>query len=86
MHGGTPPAFTDAKFVDSVAAWHGGTSSFNWTDGHAVNHKWLDSATVNYALSSDPQKYFDGSLVPTFAQAPRDLFFLANGFASQQNP
>jgi prepilin-type processing-associated H-X9-DG protein len=86
MHAPTPPNFTDASFVDSVAAWHGGTSSFNWADGHADNHRWLDSKTVTYALSNDPNKYFNSALVPTFAQAPRDLFFLANGYADKQNP
>ena len=83
MHAPTPPAFTDASFVDSVAAWHGGTSSFNWADGHADNHKWLNPATVAYALSSDPNKY--GS-PPPYAQCSDDLSFLANGFADQQNP
>jgi prepilin-type N-terminal cleavage/methylation domain-containing protein/prepilin-type processing-associated H-X9-DG protein len=86
MNAPTPPGFTDASFVDSVAAWHGGTSSFNWADGHAENHRWQDSKTVTYALSSDPAKYFNSALVPTFAQAPRDLFFLANGYADKQNP
>jgi prepilin-type N-terminal cleavage/methylation domain-containing protein/prepilin-type processing-associated H-X9-DG protein len=86
MHGGTPATFTDASFVDSVAAWHGGSSSFNWADGHAENHKWQDNATVVFALSSDPAKYFNSSLVPTFANSPHDLYFLAKGFASQQNP
>jgi prepilin-type N-terminal cleavage/methylation domain-containing protein len=87
MHGGTPSlGFTDASFVDSVASWHGGNSSFNWADGHAGNHKWQDSATVVYALSSDPAKYFDSSLVPTIAQAPHDLVFTANGYATQLNP
>ena len=86
IYSGNPPAFTDASFVDSVAAWHGGTSSFNWADGHAVNHKWVEGPTVTYALSSDPAKYFNGSLVPTFAQTPQDLSFLASGYASQQNP
>lgn len=87
MHGGTPSmGFTDASFVDSVAAWHGGTSSFSWADGHADNHKWQDSATVIYALSSDPAKYFSSSLVPTFAQAPHDLLFTATGYATQLNP
>jgi len=28
MHAPTPPAFTDASFVDSVAAWPGGTRTF----------------------------------------------------------
>jgi prepilin-type N-terminal cleavage/methylation domain-containing protein/prepilin-type processing-associated H-X9-DG protein len=86
MHAPNPPTFTSASFVDSVAAWHGGTSSFNWADGHADNHKWQDGPTVVYALSNDPNKYFNSALVPTFTTAPRDLFFLATGFATQQNP
>jgi len=86
MHGGTPPDFADASFVDSVAAWHGGTSSFNWADGHASNHKWQDGATVVYALSSDPNKYSNPALLPSAAAAPRDLFFLASSYANQQNP
>ena len=85
MHAPNPPSFTSASYVDSVAAWHGGTSSFNWADGHAANHKWIDGKTVTYALSNDPNKYFT-SLVPTFAQTPTDLFFLANGYATQLNP
>jgi prepilin-type N-terminal cleavage/methylation domain-containing protein/prepilin-type processing-associated H-X9-DG protein len=87
MHGGTPSlGFSDASFVDSVAAWHGGSSSFSWADGHADNHKWQDGPTVVYALSSDPAKYFNASLVPTFAQAPHDLVFTATGYATQLNP
>ncbi|HZF02271.1 MAG TPA: prepilin-type N-terminal cleavage/methylation domain-containing protein [Methylomirabilota bacterium] len=83
MHAPTPPGFTDASFVDSVAAWHGRTSSFNWADGHAENHKWLNAATIVYALSADPAKY--GS-PPPYSQCSDDLFFLATGFADQQNP
>ena len=83
MHAPTPPAFTDASFVDSVAAWHGGTSSFNWADGHADNHKWLNSATVAYALSADPNKY---ASPPPYSQCSADLSFLANAYADQQNP
>jgi len=79
----TPPDFTASFFEDSVASWHGGSSSFNWADGHADNHKWLDSKTVTYALSSDPNKY---SSRPTFTDCPRDLLFLATGYATQQNP
>jgi len=87
MHGGTPAlGFTDASFVDSVAAWHGGSSSFSWADGHADNHRWQDSATVAYALSSDPAKYFNSSLVPTYAAAPHDLVFAATGYATEINP
>lgn len=86
MKPGTAPDFSDSAFVDSVASWHGGTSTFSWADGHSESHKWLDAATIRYALSSDPAKYFNGSLVPTFSQSPRDLYFLANAYATQLNP
>jgi prepilin-type N-terminal cleavage/methylation domain-containing protein/prepilin-type processing-associated H-X9-DG protein len=83
---GTVPNFTDADFIDSVASWHGGTSTFSWADGHSESHRWIDGPTIKYALSDDPAKYFNASLSPSFAQAPHDLYFLANGFATQQNP
>ncbi|HWF18183.1 MAG TPA: type II secretion system protein [Verrucomicrobiae bacterium] len=83
---GTPPKFSNAGFIDSTASWHGRTSTFSFADGHAENHGWLDPETIAYALSMDPNKYFNSSLVPTFAQCPHDLFFLANGCATQQNP
>lgn len=81
---GTPPDYTTAAFIDSVAAWHGKTSTFSWADGHAESHRWVDDATIKYALSMDPNKYY--STPPSFAQSPRDLYFLAKGFATQQNP
>lgn len=83
---GTPPSYSDAAFEDSVAAWHGSSSSFSWADGHAENHHWLDAPTITYALSMDPQKYFSGSIRPTFTQSPHDLYFLATGYGTQQNP
>ena len=86
MHAGTAPSFSDASFVDSVADWHGGTSTFSWADGHAESHKWMDAATLTYALSMDPNRYYNPALVPTFSQCPHDIYFLANGFATQQNP
>ncbi len=81
---GTPPGYTDAAFEDSVASWHGDTSTFNFADGHAENHKWLDAATIAYALNMSPQKYYTAP--PTFNQCPHDLFYLATGYASVQNP
>ncbi len=86
MHPGTAPSFSDASFVDSVASWHGGTSTFSWADGHSENHKWIDQPTKTFALSNDPAKYFNSGLVPTFAQSPTDLYFLAKSFATQKNP
>jgi prepilin-type processing-associated H-X9-DG protein len=85
LHLGTPPDFTDSSFVDSVASWHGNNSTFSWADGHAESHKWLNPATVAYALSFDPSKAL-GSSSPSFAQCPQDLLFLSQGFASKRNP
>jgi prepilin-type processing-associated H-X9-DG protein len=79
-----PPVTAATAFEDSVASWHGGTSTFSWADGHAESHKWLDARTIVYALSNDPQKYFNAQ--PNLAQCPNDLAYLANGYASQQNP
>jgi prepilin-type processing-associated H-X9-DG protein len=84
MHPGVPPQFFGANFVDSVAAWHGNTSTLSWADGHAENHQWQDGATVTYALNMDPQKYWKPPL--TVIECPRDLPFLANGYATQNNP
>jgi prepilin-type N-terminal cleavage/methylation domain-containing protein/prepilin-type processing-associated H-X9-DG protein len=87
---GTPPLFTDAAFEDSVASWHGGTSTFSFADGHAEVHKWRNGPTVVYALSQNPQKYYisagNPGGPPTFAQSPQDLYYIANGYATTQNP
>jgi prepilin-type N-terminal cleavage/methylation domain-containing protein/prepilin-type processing-associated H-X9-DG protein len=82
---GTAPTFSDAAVGDSPASWHGTSSTFGWADGHASNHRWMDQTMVTYALSNDPNKYFNG-LKPTFTQSPHDTYFLANGYATLQNP
>jgi prepilin-type N-terminal cleavage/methylation domain-containing protein/prepilin-type processing-associated H-X9-DG protein len=84
MHDPNPaPPFTGAAFVDGPAAWHGGTSTFNWADGHAENHKWVDARTVTFALDMNPQKY---TYAPDITACPRDLAFVAKGYASVLNP
>jgi len=84
MNPGTPPTHTGAAFVDSVASWHGQSSTFSWADGHAEIHHWLDGATIAYALNMNPNKYF--SSPPAITQCPRDLYFLADRYATQLNP
>jgi prepilin-type N-terminal cleavage/methylation domain-containing protein/prepilin-type processing-associated H-X9-DG protein len=79
-----PPTWTGSAFVDSVASWHGGTSTFSFADGHAENHKWLDPATVDFALKMDPQKWNESP--PTIAQCPHDLFYICKDYITQQNP
>jgi prepilin-type processing-associated H-X9-DG protein len=78
-----PPDFQSSKMVDSGAVFHGSTSTFSWADGHANSHKWLDQPAIAFAASADPSKY--GS-APTFAQAPRDAYFLAQGYPTSSNP
>ncbi|MDB6064354.1 MAG: pulG 1 [Pedosphaera sp.] len=84
MTAGSPPAYTGAGFVDSVASWHGTSSTFSWADGHASRNKWMDGPTITYALSMDPGKY--SKTPPSFAQCPRDLYFLAKGYTTAANP
>ncbi|MDB6017204.1 MAG: hypothetical protein JWR19_1693 [Pedosphaera sp.] len=86
---GAAPAFTGTKLTDSPASWHGHNSTFGWVDGHVENHHWLDGPNIAYALSKDPNKYFNGTsptLGPGPYSAPRDVYFLANGYATLQNP
>jgi len=78
-----PSSWAGSGFVDGPAAWHGGTSTFSWADGHVVNHKWLDSTTVTFALSMKPQKW---QSPPGITQCPHDVAYVCNGYASQQNP
>jgi len=83
MKPGAAPSFTGATFIDSVASWHGRNSTFSWADGHAESHRWLDGATVAYALNMDPNKYF--TTTPNVTQCPHDLYFLASRYVTDQN-
>jgi prepilin-type N-terminal cleavage/methylation domain-containing protein len=78
-----PPDFKSSQLVDSGAVFHGASGTFNWADGHASSHKWLDAPAVAFAASADPKKYLSA---PAFAQAPRDALFLAQGYATVNNP
>ena len=81
---GTPAnGFAGSSWIDSPAAFHGSSSSFNWADGHASMRKWINPATVAYALSMDQNKY--GS-APSAAQVKDDATWAAYGFASTVNP
>lgn len=49
--GGTD--FQGSKWIDSPAAYHGTTSTFNFCDGHAEARKWLLNDTIAMAQSTD---------------------------------
>ena len=86
INANNPPSWTGSSFEDAPAAWHGGTSTFSWADGHAENHKWLDSATVSQALSMNPLKYNQTPNLCNITTCPQDVTYVCNGYASQQNP
>ena len=82
MNGGTPPGFIDATIIDSQAAFHGTSSTFNFADGHVEAHKWLDSVMIKYAKSMDSNKY---SNTPNYGSAPNDTLFLAKRYVTALN-
>ena len=74
--------FAGSTFIDSPAAFHGTSSSFDWADGHASMHKWVNPATLAYAKNMDQNKY---SNTPSAAQTKDDAPWAAKGFASNIN-
>lgn len=77
------PSFQNSKLVDSGAVFHNNSSTFSWADGHASSHKWVDANALAFAASADPTKY---QSAPSYSQAPRDTLFLAEGYATANNP
>jgi prepilin-type N-terminal cleavage/methylation domain-containing protein len=76
------------KWVDSPAAFHGATSTFNFADGHAEAHKWVHASTLYFAKSLDPNKATD--FVSIIANDPKngtaDLYWVATRYATLDNP
>ena len=82
MSPGAPPAYAGSTFIDSPAAFHGESSTFNFADGHADIRKWVDAATIAYAKSMDPNKY---SSSPAATKIARDGPWMARGYATKNN-
>jgi prepilin-type N-terminal cleavage/methylation domain-containing protein len=53
----TPQPADNIPFWDSPAAYHVASSTFNFVDGHAQSRRWVDGATVAYALSLNTGKF-----------------------------
>jgi len=77
VNGTSATFWLGTTFVDSPAVFHDNASTFSFADGHAAGRKWLDSATVAYAGSMDPNKY--GSS-PSAAATARDVAFVVRGY------
>lgn len=59
--GSAASSYGDATWVDSPAAFHINSSSFNFCDGHAESHKWLNGATIAFANDTTPNKDAGGT-------------------------
>jgi len=79
--------FTDAKFQDSPAAFHVTSSIFNFSDGHAENHKWHDSSTIAFANDTTQTKD-SGGATQTAANnhANPDAAWIGSHYPGRQNP
>ncbi len=84
MSQGSPATdFKGAQLVDSTAVFHGNASTFNFVDGHAESHKWVDPVLIKYSANMDPNKF--GS-APNDSKAPNDIRWLARHYPSRLNP
>ena len=79
--------FTDARFQDSPAAFHVTSSDFNFADGHAEGHKWLDGATIVFANDTTQSKDSGGATQTAANHAGNpDLQWLGSHYPGKQNP
>jgi hypothetical protein len=74
--------FVGSSWIDSPAAFHGTSSSFDWADGHASMHKWVNPATIAYAKNLDQGKY---GMSPSAAAVKDDAPWAARGYATTIN-
>ena len=80
----TTENFTDAQFLDSPAAFHITSADFNFCDGHAEAHKWLDGKTIALANSTDSTK--DGNNSFTGKEVGnRDAVWIGRHYPGNQN-
>jgi prepilin-type N-terminal cleavage/methylation domain-containing protein/prepilin-type processing-associated H-X9-DG protein len=77
-----PSPFFTARWIDSMAAFHGKNSTFSFADGHAEAHKWQTQAVIDYA-NSLTDKYGNP---PSPNSTRQDLYYVASHFATDLNP
>jgi hypothetical protein len=88
---GSGGAFASAVFGDSPGAFHVTSAVFNFCDGHAESHKWVDSTTVAYARCTDVDKDAgsgSGAALKTAATNHKNLdaVWVGSHYAGTQNP
>lgn len=79
--------FTAAQFQKSPAAFHGNSSNFNFADGHAESHRWLDATTIAFANDTTPGKDASGaSQTAANHSGNPDLQWIGSHYPGNQNP
>jgi len=79
--------FSDAKWQDSPAAFHVRSADFNFCDGHAENHKWLNPGTIAFANDTTSSKDSGGtSQTAANAGSSVDRQWVGSRFVSTANP
>ncbi len=80
--------FSDARFGDSPAAFHVASGTFNFADGHAESHRWLDGTTLAYANSTATDKESNGDGTQAAAQegSVYDQQWVGSHYPGPQNP
>jgi len=76
--------FSDAMWVDSPAAFHITSATFNFCDGHAEVHKWLNAETIKWAASTSSNK--DGQPGAANTGSSLDRGWMGARFATTANP
>ena len=87
-YGSQAANFTDAQFEDSPAAFHITSAVFNFCDGHAEGHKWLDGTTLTYANDTFPSKDSGGDASRGNADSGsiHDQQWVGSHYPGNQNP
>jgi len=79
--------FKDAQWGDSPAAFHVTSADFNFCDGHAESHKWLDPTTIAFANDTTQNKDAGGSAKENANNhANPDCAWVASHYPGNQNP
>jgi prepilin-type N-terminal cleavage/methylation domain-containing protein len=81
VNGTAANSFANSEFEDSPAAFHGNNAVWNFCDGHAEAHKWLNAATITLANSTNPNKDGAGANL-----ANSDAQWVAAHHPGTQNP
>lgn len=86
-YGSAGANYANAQFEDSPACFHVKSACFNFVDGHAESHKWLNQATVAFANDTTRNKD-SGGTTQNNANAPGnvDLQWIGSHYPGNQNP